>query len=281
MEQQNEAANVQHVQHSDPSPAPSPQPQSPAPGTRVVSESDWAAAQRWRQQYEGSKGLVDAAVKRGFKDPDSFSKLDGLTNVLSRHNLEVDQLGKLLDTAWGSPKADDQRGGGLDPNTLRESGFLTRDDLTREMGRQRAEIMHDQARQSEGKVLEGLRGELLKLGEDERMKFLIEGAFDNAVEKKRSMYPDDHPLRDVDFKPFDEKELRAIYDEVAKKIRIAEAQDAAEVGKAAATQKPVRQPASSPGNHGKPDSENQRRSVRNVLEERAARLPKRGSPTGV
>src|SRR5690606_8027293 len=97
-------------------------------GHRLVRSDEYDTLSRYKQQFEGSKPLLDAAIRHGFKDQSAFDQYGRFSGLIQKHGFKsLDDFARVLE-APDDPAAPAETQT-FDPNKLREAGFVTSDAL--------------------------------------------------------------------------------------------------------------------------------------------------------
>ena len=246
-------------------------------GHRLVRDDEYTTLGRYKQQYDGSKPLIDAALKHGFKDANAFDEIGRLNGLVTKGGFK--SLGDFAKVFEGSlaedPEAPAQ--GGLDIESLRREGFIDKNTLDNEKKIWRAETQHEREIEKQGSRIDAAVKALTEGVTSSRDKYLIEQAFQNKLWSNADFYGDDHPLAGTQtVRPFSDAEIMRTIDDVKKHLALDEAGEVADLANAVSKTKPAKPPAGTSGGSGKPEKAEGRQSLRQGIYNTP--IPKRGQP---
>lgn len=249
-------------------PAPS-QPSSPPSGYRHISDGDFEQLNRYRQQYEGSRGLVEKAIAAGFKKPEDIDQLTPLMATLKQRNMTPAQLTQLL-----AMKAEQENGhsGSAEPSVdweakIAEATTKAEKNMLRMMALKEAEAADKQFDSHLDSTLKGYFGDE---NPDDYAKELHRWAMIGYTkENSGDPFPADHPLATERLQPYSDKHLGKAAEYFKGKKAAAFGNTASKVAAAAKQPAKAATPAGSGGGQGKPENQQGRQSTDDIAQARA------------
>lgn len=219
-------------------------------GKVLVDAKEWEGVSRLREQNVGYQKFHTEASRRGFKRSEDFGQYDKFSETLRGKGLTMDQVSQIL-----AGKEQDQPEQGSVPDLAafeKQMGtkFIPAERFESELSIRDAIYEHKSALSKESGLVEKALSEVLE-GASEFEKKWVPRALRNALEERRTLYPDNHPLHPDKAKdraqlaPLDEKVIAAVVAEIKKDRAAAAGQDLANQGDAALKGKKLSTPAGS------------------------------------
>lgn len=225
-------------------------------GHRLVSESDWAVAERNRESAAGAKSMHERMKKLGFEKFDDIEAFGPALQTMRSRKIDPALFARSFE-----PEAQE----GSKPETPAFDPAKFKAETMAEWRKEQAEGQWKSEAQKEKELFAAARAEI-KSEFPDVPDFLLDDAIYGRAEQLREFYEDGHPLKDQFLKPHNDG-FKAKLSEYYKAEK-AKAAGAAMNSKGEAALKPkTKSPttAGNPGGQGKPKDEPEHRSADTVI----------------
>lgn len=210
---------------------------APPAGYRLVQETDWSAAQRWREQASGSQ----AEIERLKKLEQEYKTWEPLVSPLKNGGVDPSRL--LQQEQKGSESA------GLRPEQVEELFSKRFGEFESKLKKSSAMESHTAGWASTQKALDKLVEQTVGKDASEEDKDLVRATAQGLMYRYASAYPEGHPLHGEAVSPLDEGGISKIQQQLEAFTKRSKGAALAEVA-AAATRSASSVPAGKSSNGG-------------------------------
>lgn len=189
---------------------------------RAQFQATAAERDRYRQQYEGSKGYYEAGSKYGIKDPKGFERVAPILELVNSGKIRPEQLAKAFaEEDAGQDQPPDMKA--MLEQFAKEQGFVSKAEMERLERVREAKAQHQEMSNAEKAALKELMSKIVPENADDWDREVYEGYLEYQLNQKRPLYGKGHPLYSEDnpnspeywLSPFDRAALEKHLTELA------------------------------------------------------------------
>lgn len=195
-------------------PAAQPTQANPASQFIQVDPGEYQRLQRAAEQARGAQSFYEKAKAAGFDRAEAFDSWKAKQERLSKSGLSIDALIASMENERGQQQPEfnpDEFAKRIESSVLEKAEARIREaDSLRE---------HKAAMENYSKVLDELVGDLVGKGSDEEKavwKSVLKDRAEELRRKPENLYPEDHPLRQHDYRPIPREKLAPVLEDIKK-----------------------------------------------------------------